>query len=453
MIAGLYIPQGAIRQSGAGVKTTGQHGASNIPLAYDPRVLRLLSFLTRTQAWLTPPEIAKTFRIDGRPIGVATLYRWFAALEDATGLAYFPYPRMNVLGLQEVTVRIFGLRSPEVLSTVPFSHAFLVELGFDGEAHVSQDYWIPGPALKTFEEYWRSAVDLDLVKKVDILPARNTHFLFSRFESVVRPNGWVEMGEGGDTRYFADLLRRHLQEPFDTRLAEWITETPLLVPLILEHLWGHYSSRHVWQHIQAKGESPLERFRKGLPAKTLRKKGATLRLMQRQWKMLLRRFDSAFLQPVVFLPPQQFPNCILLSLHAQTGSTDRIVELGHGVARHSLVTAVMPELGWGGRCKVWSMTPLANLPSLLRLSQEHRANAEGPSLALSDLEASRRLVEPAFCRFDWSSFDPTALAWTFDGEGHLERLKDMRSKTAVTAGFIPARSKALLQRLGNVHDA
>jgi len=106
VIAGLYIPQGAIRQSGAGVKTTGQHGASNIPLAYDPRVLRLLSFLTRTQAWLTPPEIAKTFRIDGRPIGVATLYRWFAALEDATGLAYFPYPRMNVLGLQEVAVHM-----------------------------------------------------------------------------------------------------------------------------------------------------------------------------------------------------------------------------------------------------------------------------------------------------------------------------------------------------------
>ena len=125
-----------------------KHPASPSTLLHDPRVLRLLTFLTRTQAWLTPPQIAKAFRVEGRPVGVATLYRWFAALEETAGLVYFPYPRMNLLGLQEVAVRVHGLRSPQVLSAVPFSHSFLVELGFDGQACVSQDYWVPGTALK-----------------------------------------------------------------------------------------------------------------------------------------------------------------------------------------------------------------------------------------------------------------------------------------------------------------
>ena len=134
-----------------------KHPASPTTLLHDPRVLRLLTFLTRTQAWLTPPQIAKAFRVEGRPVGVATLYRWFAALEETAGLVYFPYPRMNLLGLQEVAVRVHGLRSPQVLSAVPFSHSFLVELGFDGQACISQDYWVPGAALKAFD--WPANLD------------------------------------------------------------------------------------------------------------------------------------------------------------------------------------------------------------------------------------------------------------------------------------------------------
>ena len=409
-------------------------------LLYDPRVLRLLTFLTRTQAWLTPPQIAKAFRVGGRPVGVATLYRWFAALEETAGLVYFPYPRMERLGLQEVAVRVHGLRSPQVLSAVPFSHSFLVELGLDGQACVSQDYWVPGAALKAFEEYRRAAVDLDLVTKVDLLPARNVHFLYSPFEQVVHAEGWVKAGAGVDNAPFEELLRKHLREPFETEVAPRYAEMPLLVPLVLEHVWGRFSSKHVWLHLQAKGASELQRFRKGVPSKALRKRGATLRVLQQEWQGLLRRFHEFFLQPVVFVPPRLFRNCALLSFLVQTGSTDRLVELARRVSENSVMSTVTPEVGWGGKARLACTTPVDRLPAVLRLARDYQSAADPPDVSLVDLEATRLLAEPSFCRFDWKLFDPGTLTWRFDAAAYLERLKEMRSRTAVSAGFASLRS-------------
>ena len=417
-----------------------KHPASPSTLLHDPRVLRLLTFLTRTQAWLTPPQIAKAFRVEGRPVGVATLYRWFAALEETAGLVYFPYPRMNLLGLQEVAVRVHGLRSPQVLSAVPFSHSFLVELGFDGQACIGQDYWVPGAALKAFEEYWRAAVDLDLVTKVDLLPARNTHFLYSPFEHVVTSEGWVEIGDGVDNEYFEALLRKHLREPFETEVAKRVSEVPLLVPLILEHVWGSFSSRHVWLHLQAKGASQLQTFRKGLPSKALRKRGSTLRVLQQQWTLLLQRFHEFFLQPVVFVPPRLFRNCALLSFLVQTGSTDRLVELARRVSENSVMSSVTPEVGWGGKARLWCTTPVDRLPAVVRLARDYQSAADPPALSVVDVEATSLLAEPSFCRFDWNLFDPGTLTWRFDAPAYLERLKELRSRTAVSAGFASLRS-------------
>src|SRR3989304_6111136 len=119
-----------------------------------------------------------------------------------------------------------------------------------------------------------AAVDLDLVTKVDLLPARNVHFLYSPFEQVVHAEGWVKAGAGVDNAPFEELLRKHLREPFETEVAPRYAEMPLLIPLILEHIWGRFSSKHVWLHLQAKGASELQRFRQGVPSKALRKRGA-----------------------------------------------------------------------------------------------------------------------------------------------------------------------------------
>jgi len=116
---GYINPRMGIDRLGAEMATGAVRGAPKAPLVFDPRVLQLLTFLTRTQAWLTPPEIAKAFRIDRKALAVATLHRWFAALEETAGLVYFPYPWMNRLGLLEVQVRVFGLRSPRHRAVLP----------------------------------------------------------------------------------------------------------------------------------------------------------------------------------------------------------------------------------------------------------------------------------------------------------------------------------------------
>ena len=266
--------------------------------ALDPSLLRMLSFLTRRQAWLSPPEIARAFRPDDRPVSARTVFRWFSFLEEQLGLAYFPHPRMNRLGLAEVSVRIRGLRSPAVLSTVPWAYSFWVELGLDGRPFLTQDYWIPGAQLKAFRDYWATAEELGLVQSAEILASRNTHFLFSPFHEVVAAEGIAEFRSDVDNEYFANLLRTHLRESYEVCFGERIAASPLVVPLVLEHLWRHSSSRHVWEAIRAKGEAHILKQARGSLAKALRKEGAALKELQSQWDGLLRHFNEVFLQPV-----------------------------------------------------------------------------------------------------------------------------------------------------------
>src|SRR3989304_3879892 len=97
-------------------------------------VLRMLSFLTRRQAWLPPPEIVRAFRPDDRRVSLRTIYRWFSFLEEQLSFAYFPYPRMNLLGLADVHVRLRGVRSPAVMAAIPLGRSSWVGIGPDGRA-------------------------------------------------------------------------------------------------------------------------------------------------------------------------------------------------------------------------------------------------------------------------------------------------------------------------------
>lgn len=392
---------------------------------FDPRILKLLTFLTRKQAWLSPPEVARAFRPDGRAISVMTLYRWFAMLEDRAGFSYFPYPRMNELDLAEVYVRIRGPRTPAVLGVVPFGHSFLAEVGLDGRPFLSQEFWIPGPDRRAFEEYWKAAVDLHLVEQADLIPVRNTHYVFSPFHEILREDGRAEFRGEVNNEHFERLLRHHLREPYEVQLSPRIAAAPLIIPIVLEHLWRHWSSKRVWAAVRAKREADVREFGKGRGSKSLLKPGAALQLLQRQWREFLVRFDDLFLQPVVLLPPGLLPNCEILSFTLRPGGTDRVLELVMRASKHSITTAVMPETGPDGRCRIWCNAPSGRLPGLLRLMHEYHQGPEPPVFGVVDLEATGRLARADFCGFDWRSFDPKGFRWRFDGEAYLERLKDL----------------------------
>lgn len=395
---------------------------------FAPRILQFLSFLTRKQAWLSPPEIAETFRLNGKPVSVITIYRWFSSLREQVGLTYFPYPRMNLLDLADVYVRVQSPRSPAVLSGVPFGHSFLMEVGLDGRPFLSLGYWVPGPALKAFEDYWQTAKDLNLVEDFEILPARNTHFIFSPFHETLQEDGSTEITGEIDNEYFGNLIRRHLREPFEVRLAEHIATAPIVVPLLSEHLWRHCSSRQVWQSIRAKGEDEIRKYVKGMPKKSLKKPGAALKLLQQQWRNLMQKFDEVFLQPVVFFPPGLMRNCSLISFRINSGSTERMMEMALRVSQRSVVTTLMPDTALEGKCRVWCNPPSEQLPLILRLVRGYHRGPEPPVFGIIDVKATRKLAQPEFCGFDWRAFDPVNLSWRFDGEKYVERLKEIDAR-------------------------
>lgn len=393
---------------------------------FAPRILRLLTFLTRRQAWLSPPEIAEKFRINDKPVSVMTIYRWFSLLREQVGLTYFPYPRMNLLDLADVYVRIQSPRSPAILSGIPFGHTFLAEVGLDGRPFLSQGYWVPGPQLEIFKEYWDIAKELSIVEDYEIIHAKNTHFSFSPFHDIIREDGQALIAQEVDNGHFEDLFRRHLKEPFEVRFEDRMADAPILIPLLTEHLWRHCSSRQVWQSIRAKGEEELAAYIKGSKRKSLKKSGAVLRLLQKHWRELMREFDDVFLQPVVFIPPGLIGNCPLVSFRVNCGSKERMVEMTMRVSEKSVMTALMPDSRQEGKCRMWCNSPSEQLPTILRLMREYNRGSEPPVFGLIDVKATRELAQPEFCGFDWRSFDPQNLSWRFEGQKYLERLKGIR---------------------------
>ena len=158
----------------------------------------------------------------------------------------------------------------------------------------------------------------------------------------------------------------------------------------------------------------------------MRKEGAALKLLQEQWADLLRHFNDVFLQPVVFWPPGLLRNAPLVSFTIRVDSDERIVDLADRVSQRSVVTAVMPESGTGGLCRIWCNPPNEQLPSVLRLIGDCHRGPKPPVIGVADLHATRKATHPGFLGFDWQSFDVANSAWRFEGEAYLDRLKGLK---------------------------
>lgn len=399
---------------------------------FDGRLMRLLTFLTRTQAWLSPSEVVKRFRIGDEKVAYRTVHRWFSFLRENGGLVYFPYPKANRLGLQDVLVRAYGLRSADVLSIVPFGASFNVEVNLgDTVPFVSQTYWVPGDAVMPFREYWRTAEDLGLVSAVDILLSRNTHFAFSPFDEAIAETGRAEILRKPDNRYFEALIKRNLGKPFAVGLAERIAESPLIIPIVIEHIWEHYSSRHVWQAIRSRGEADILAYGKKFFATATQRPGSALRILQQQWQDLVEDFNDVFLQPRVLFDWTQLKGSVFLSFLARTRSSEDSVKLAVRSSEVSIYAALKLGVETEGACHVSCFLPTDQLLPILRLVREHHIDREPPSVAVQDKEATIALFQPSFCKLDWRMFDPANLSWRFAGDAYVERLKGIRSSQSL----------------------
>lgn len=398
---------------------------------FEPKLMRLLSFLTRGRGWLSVPEIARDFRLDGQRLDVRTVHRWFAFLREEGGFVYYPYPKASAMGLQEVLVRIHRLREPRVLGILPFGASFNVDVALsDGHSFVTQTYWVPGTALREFEEFWEGARELGLLGSVDVVRTRNTHFLFSPFHEVIQPDGRAQVDRPADNTHFGALIRHHLSKRFDVRVAEPYAESPLVIPIVVEHIWGYYSSRHVWDAIRERGEARIRKYVRGPEARALEKPGAALKLLQRQWQSLLDRFDEVFIQPRVFFNWPVVRDAMVLSFFLRTDAADRMVEAAVKASDRAIVTSLRPAVGPGGWFHLSCFLPNDQLQPVMGIVDTYHKGREPPLVAVQDRKATLELFKPEFCRVDWRLFDPETLTWTFDGEHLAEQLKQLKVSAA-----------------------
>ena len=393
---------------------------------FDPRLMKLLTFLTRRQAWLAPNEVSRDFRPDGGRITSRTIHRWFHLLREKGSFIYYPYPRANVLGLQDVLVRIRGLRNPKVLGILPFASSFNIEVGLrDGEPFASQGYWVPGSAMEAFKDFWRAARDLGLASEVEVFPSRNTHFIFSPFHRQIAEDGTAAFTEPVDNGYFEGLLRRHIKENFEVRVSPRIAESPLAIPLAIEHIWVHYSSQHVWRAIRSKGEESMRQYAKGKFARSLERPGAALRLVQQQWAGLLKNFDEVFLQPRVMFDWTVVRNSMWVSAVIKPASVDKMVEAALRASQRSILAQLRPGVEFDERCHLLCWAPNDQLLPILQIVRQYHHGRDPPFVAVQDKQATLDLFQPSYCKLDWRLFDPNTLSWQFDESRYIERLKGL----------------------------
>lgn len=393
---------------------------------FDPRLMKLLTFLTRRQAWFSPLEISRAFQIDGKSVTSRTVHRWFVFLRENGGFVYYPYPKASVLGLQDVLVRVRGARDHAVFGVLPFGSSFNVELLLaDGQPFVTQGYWVPGSDVDAFQDYWRAARDLGLVAEFELFQSRNTHFVYSPFHEVTSPDGAALLHGSVDNRHFEALLRRNLREKFDVRVGDRIAKSPLVVPLVLEHLWAHFSSERVWQAIRERGDAPIRAYGGVSFGRKIERPGAALRLLQQQWSALLEDFDRVFLQPRVFFNLYALRNLIVVSMMIRAGPVERMVEAASRASEKSIVTTLKPGVGYEERCLISCFAPGDQLVPLLELVRNFHRGREPPVVAVQDLNATSAMFQPAYCKVDWRLFDPVSLSWRFDGKAYVEQLKGL----------------------------
>jgi len=390
----------------------------------EPRLLQLLAFLTRRQAWLSPAEISREFRLDGERISSRTVQRWFAFLEGHGGFIYYPFPRANYIGLQDVLVRVRGLVNPDVFGILPFGTFFKVETGLgDFEPFISQGYWVPGTALDDFRDFWRTARSLGLVAKVDLFPTRNTHYVYSPFHEVIRPDGTAGVLKSIDNRHFEMLLRAHLREKFEVRLGERIADAPLMIPIVVEHIWAHYSSRQVWNEIRAKGEKRIHAYGHRDLAKAARQPGAAIQFLQKQWRDLLRHYDEVFLQPRVYFDWTSLRKTMFVSALLQASSVDEMIDVAIRTSEHAIDTAFRPGVEPDLRYHISAFMPADEFLSVLTIFRERHRGLGPPVIAVDDREATLKFFRPSYCKLDWRLFDPVEQAWRFETEAYRQQLE------------------------------
>lgn len=396
---------------------------------FDHRLMKLLSFLTRKQAWLSPVEISREFNLDGAKVSARTVHRWFSLLREKGGFVYYPYPRANVLGLAEVLVTIHGLTDPRVLGIMPFGASFNVEMSLsNGEPFVRQGYWIPANAIREFQKFWQTARDLGLVRHVDFFSSRNTHFIFSPFEDFTTEEGEAVWKGASDNSYFKNLIQKDLHRPFELKIGEPMISAPLIIPLVVEHIWQYYSSRQIWEAIAQKDVSQVWTYVEGLRTSELRKPGAALHLLQDQWEHLMDDFEEVFTQPRVFFNWPKLKNSTFLSAILQTPSSEHMLDAAVRMSERSIVTAVRPAIELDGSCHVSCFLPSDQLADIVRIIGDCHSGDKPPMIAIQDRAATLDMFKPDFCKLDWGCFDPSQLSWRFMGHQYLERLQQSKPK-------------------------
>jgi hypothetical protein len=142
----------------------------------------------------------------------------------------------------------------------------------------------------------------------------------------------------------------------------------------------------------------------------------------------LQHFEEVFVQPRVFFDWTGLKNTTFLSVVMQAPSSQEMLDAVFRMSERSIVTALKPSIELDGRCHLSCFLPSDQIAAVVRIVGESHSGPTPPLIAIQDRAATLQLFQPNFCKLNWSCFEPSSLAWTFDGPDYMERLKSLKPR-------------------------
>ena len=402
---------------------------------FDENLLRMMHFLCSQKHYMNPKQISKGFKLSDKTVAEKTVRLWFKFLHGHR-FDYFLKPYYESLGLSPVFV-VCNLNE-DMLKIFPQRTSIVV----GNDAHRLEPvmkflYVLPPHSLHDFRSLWEKAKSLGLVDYFEIFPIKTPFTFYSPFHKLLNKSGKINFPEKAeneiDNTYFMKNFKFYLTKELKPKIHELVEADPLTIPIIMEHVREHHSSKgmwfamkkslgdNIWDYVQRRGVSN----KKG--------DGVGIRLVQQTLRDLHNNFESFFVQPAVVYYPFYHGESVIFYLFVKLKNYKDLPELANKISECSLSTTVYPP----------TKGSVVGFHVITNRQQSHKIIGEIIQHYIDKTWKSKIIFEDFLkCQKYWSKnsvywkkyymksaypqlFNPKTIEWKFDKSGYetmLERI-------------------------------
>ncbi len=400
---------------------------------FDTSLLRFIHFLTLTQKYLSPGEMAQAYSEHiGKSITEKTIRRWIKCFKKnfAFDFRYWPEPRYEKFGLMRALVILESNRN--IASVLPYKTYAAICLNLkDIKNHYLLDYAFPSEQRTNFENIWQFAGKIGLAENYEIIYHAGTVVSYAPHHKILNSRGYVEINDDFDVTQAIELLRKELQSTQQPKPESFILRNPIAVPLMLEMRWNYHAAKTVLRTLKTKLRRALWSYVPNIKKKS---DGALLQHLQFISGELQNNFSRHFRQMRVEYEPTYSNENISIFAVVKLNDVGKLPELVARISKHALTTNVRLPVKGSSVVVLYIATSNREathiqsdiLPNYIDKNFDNKLfwlNYDASARELWRKSDMKTINEVMFKPAYWDLFDPKTCTWKWEQEKYLKELE------------------------------